>query len=108
MSTTAYDPTYQSPNTGWTVQLNHAVTGGTGPANNGVVSGEVGWVNTVYTPVSNITINGIMQAAVGGASGPLSATYADPAEAGAVSIAYQATLLAGDVSPATGTLQGLY
>lgn len=101
----AYDPTFQSPNTGWTTQLNHAASGGTGPANTGVVAGELGYVNTT---TANITINGVMQAQVGGVTGPLSATAADPSLSGAVSITYQTVLLLGDVSPATGTVQGLY
>lgn len=105
MATAAADPTYMQPNLGFTTQSNHAASGGTGPANSGVVAGELGYVNTT---TSNITINGVQQSQVGGTSGPLSATYADPSASGAVSIAYQAVLLAGDVSPATGTVQGLY
>lgn len=103
--TAAYDPTYFFPAVGWTAQSNHAASAGTGPGSNGTVSGELGWLNTT---TGNITINGVLQAKVGGASGPLSATAADPSLSGATSIMYQAVLLAGDVSPAQGTTQGLY
>ena len=96
---TAYDPTYFFPATGFTVQSNHASSGGTGPANSGVVAGELGWTGLV---------NGVQQAAVGGASGPLSATYADPSASGAVSIDWEKRYSLGNVPPAQGANQGLY
>lgn len=98
MSNTAGDPTYFQPNTGWTVQSN---TGsGTGPANSGTVIGSLGAT----------TDPAVTQAAVGGASGPMSATYADPSESGAVSETWEKTLLLGNIKPShpTDAIQGVY
>lgn len=101
MSTNAGDPTYINPNTGWTVQLNSG--SGTGPSHMGVVAGLLGYTGT--------TVNGVKQSsAVGGASGPLSATYADSAGTGAVSVDLEKRIIIGNIKPSHSgdAAQGVY
>lgn len=99
--TLAPDPTWQNPGTGWTVQLNSG--SGTGLCHMGVVAGELGYTSS--------TINGVQQSkSPGGASGPLSATYADPAGTGAVSVDQQKRFIISDIPPShpADALQGVY
>lgn len=101
MSTTAGDPTYMNPNTGWTVQLNSGA--GTGPSHMGVVAGELNYTSS--------TVNGIPQStAAGGASGPLSSTAADRSGSGAVSVDLEKRVNRGNVPPshASDAAQGVY
>lgn len=99
--TAAYDPTYAAPSTGWTVQLNSG--SGTGPSHMGVVAGELNY--------SSSAVNGIQQStAVGGASGPLSASHADASGAGADSITLEKIVNRGNVPPShpSDAAQGVY
>ena len=97
--TAAYDPTYANPNLGWTVQLNSG--SGTGPSHMGTVAGELGYTSS--------TVNGVAQAKVGGASGPMSATAAEPSGSGAVSITEE-KIRKGNVPPshASDAQQGVF
>lgn len=101
MSTAAYDPTYAA-NVAWTVQSNAAASGGTGPSHMGTIAGLLGYTGT--------TVNGIAQAKTGGASGPMSATAAEPAGSGAVSIKHEATINRGNIPPSHSgdARQGVY
>lgn len=97
----APDPTYMNPGTGWTVQLNSGT--GTGPTSMGTTAGELGYTAS--------TVNGVPQSrAPGGASGPLSATYADPSGAGVVSITWETRLFRGNIPPShpADAQQGVY
>ena len=57
----------------------------------GTVAGELNYISS--------TVNGVQQTKVGGASGPLSATAADPSGSGAVSISYEKQHLRGNIPP---------
>jgi hypothetical protein len=100
MSISAGDPTYMNPSAGWTTQSNRGT--GTGPCNGGVVTGILGWTAA--------TVTGVQQYPAGGASGPMSATYADPSLSGAVSETWEHRLLLGNIPPSSQAdpRQGVY
>jgi len=102
MSTVTYEPTTDPAGIAWTVQSNAASSGGHGPSHMGTVAGGLGYGST--------TVNGIAQGKAGGASGPMSATAADPSGAGAVSVTLEKTVIRGNIPPshAADANQGVY